>query len=389
MIRRLNKTIVACVLLLAGMGLLSLWTVAPPTDLDGRPVSSSIFIRQAAFLTIGLVLMVLTAVPNYAHYRRASIFLYVVGAISLLSLLVVGRYTRGARGWFSLGPINVQPAEVMKVAVVMALARVLMYGKNIHRIRGLILPVSVAAFPAALVLLQPDLGTALLFVPTLLAMLYVAGARKRHIAAMMALIMAAVPVAYFTVLKPYQRGRLIAFIAPDKATRDQVYQQKKSVQAVAAGGIIGNGIGESGAHLPFYVPDRHTDFIYSIIAEELGFVGSIFILILFGVLYVQSLRIARQTREPFGRLLVVGLTTLLATQTFINLGMTIGVAPITGVTLPFISYGGSSLVMCGLSMGLILNVSARWTPGFSSRDMEGGSVAIHQFQPQPVKWLAH
>jgi len=151
--------------------------------------------------------------------------------------------------------------------------------------------------------------------------------------------------------------------------------------------MMGRGLGESGSQLPFNIPDRHTDFIYSIIAEELGFAGSTFVLLLFTIYFTVSLRIAHQSREPFGRLLVVGLTTLLATQTIINLAMTLGVGPITGLTLPFISYGGSSLLTCAVAAGLVLNVAARWQPGFSSRDMAGGSVEIRDFQPQAVKWL--
>jgi len=136
----------------------------------------------------------------------------------------------------------------------------------------------------------------------------------------------------------------------------------------------------------FYIPERHTDFVFSIVAEDLGFVGSSFVLLLITIYFATSLKIAHQSREPFGRLLVVGLTTLFATQTFINIGMTLGVAPITGLTLPFVSYGGSSLLMCSMSAGLILNVAARWQPGFSSRDMAGGSVEIRDLHGGSLKY---
>jgi rod shape determining protein RodA len=389
MMPRFNKTVLACVLLLSAMGVLSLWTQAPPSDLSGESITKSIFLKHVTFLGAALAILGLSALPHYQLYRRLAYVLYGACVIALAALLIKGNYTRGARGWFALGPINVQPAEFFKIAYVLTIARVLMYGRAVQTWSGVALPVLLTALPAGLILLQPDLGTTLLFVPTLLVMLYAAGARRSHLLIIITTLLIAAPIGYFFVLKDYQRNRLIAFAVPDQVPPALTYQVKRSIEACAAGRLMGNGLGESGQNTPFHIPDRHTDFVYSIIAEELGFVGSTFVLLLFAGLYGQSLWIAFQSREPFGRLVVAGLTTLLATQTLINLGMTVGVAPITGVTLPFISYGGSSLLTCALAAGLTLNVSARWQPGFSARDMAGGSVEISSFQPQPVKWLAH
>jgi rod shape determining protein RodA len=389
MTARLNKTLIACVLLLSGMGLLSLWTQAPVSDLSGTSITKSIFLKQATFLGGAIALMGLAALPHYQHYRRGAWVLYGALVVALVFLLVKGSHTRGARGWFRLGPFMLQPAEFMKIVLVLTLARVLMYGRAVQRAPALLLPVAVAALPAALVLVQPDLGSALLFIPTLFAMLYAAGARKRHLALMAAALLAAAPAVYLHGMKDYQRNRLIAFLFPEKVPPDMRYQQEQSERACASGGVTGRGLGESGAAIPFYIPDRHTDFVFSIIAEELGLAGGSFVLLLYAVFFLQSLRIAHQSREPFGRLVVVGLTALFCTQTVINLGMTLGVAPITGLTLPFVSYGGSSLLTCGIAAGLVLNVGARWQPSFASRDLAGGSVEISGFQPQAVKWLAH
>jgi cell division protein FtsW (lipid II flippase) len=385
---RFNKPLLASVLLLAGIGMLSLWTQFPPTDLSGKSITQSIFLKQATFLAIAFSLMGLVAWPHYLGYRQLGFVAYLLLAGALFLLLVKGTYTRGARGWFALGPFSLQPAEFMKIALVLVLANVLMYGKDLQSGTGLLLPLGVTALPAGLIVVQPDLGTTLLFVPTLLAMLYTAGARRLHLAVMVGVLLVAAPAAYAYGLKDYQRNRLMSFAFPERVPPDQRYQQDQSKKACSAGGVIGRGLGESGAALPFYIPDRHTDFVFSIIAEELGFVGSTFVLLLYAAFFVSAYRVAYLTREPFGRLLVVGLTTWMATQTFINLGMTLSVAPITGLTLPFVSYGGSSLLTCGISAGLILNVSARWQPSFSARD-SGGSVEIGSFQPQPVKWLAH
>jgi rod shape determining protein RodA len=389
MIGRINKTIVVCVLLLAGVGLLSLWTQAPVSDLGGASITKSIFLKQATFLGVGLAVMGLVAIPHYHHYRRAAWFLWIGSVVALAFLLVKGNYIKGARHWFSLGPFTVQPAEFCKIAYVLTLARVLMYTRNIQSWRGLWLPGLLTAIPCALIVVQPDLGTTLLFIPALFAMLYTAGARKLHLAAIILVMVAGAVPGWKFGLKEYQKNRVLSFMFPEKVAPELRYQQEQSVKACAAGRLWGRGLGEGGQSVPFYVPERHTDFVYSIIAEELGFMGSTFVLLLLGVYFSKSLRIAHQSREPFGRLVVVGLTTLFATQTFINIGMTLGVAPITGVTLPFVSYGGSSMLTCAISAGLILNVSARWQPGFSSRDMTGGSVEISNFQPQSVKWLAH
>jgi rod shape determining protein RodA len=389
MIGRLDKTILICVLLLSGAGLLSLWTQAPVSDLSGASVTKSIFLKQATFLGIGLAVMGLVALPHYHLFRRVAWVLWAACVIALVVLLAKGTYIKGARHWFSLGVITVQPAEFCKIACVLTVARVLMYTRNIQSWRGLVLPLVLIAVPCALIVVQPDLGSTLLFIPALFAMLFTAGARKRHLAIVVLVIAAGAAPAWKWGMKDYQKNRILSFMFPDRVSIDLTMQQQNSVRACSAGGVIGRGLGEGGSSAVFYVPERHTDFVYSIIAEELGFVGSTFVLLLLVIYFGRSYWIAHQSREPFGRLVVVGLTTLFATQSIVNIGMTLGVAPITGVTLPFVSYGGSSLLACCIGTGIVLNVSARWQPGFSSRDMAGGSVEISNFQPQAVKWLAH
>lgn len=386
MIRRLGKPLTLCALLLSGLGMLCLWQVAPPTDLSGASLLKSVFLKQAAFLAAGVVVLAVAAAPSYHFFRRWAWLAYGVLLAALAGLLLAGRFTRGARGWYSLGPVNLQPAEFMKPVWVLILARILMHGRDLTRWRGLIPPILATVVPAALILPQPDLGTTLLFVPTLLAMLYAAGARTRHLAGIVLFLAAAAPVAYRFALKDYQRQRLISFLNPDRAP---AYQQRQSVMACASGGLAGRGLGEGGAHLPFYVPDRHTDFVFSIICEEMGFAGASFVLLLFAIYFSESFQAAYRTREPFGRLVLVGLTTLLGTQTLINLGMTLGVAPITGLTLPFVSYGGSSLLTCLFSAGLTLNIAGRWQPGFSRNDLAGAAVEIREFQPQATGWPAN
>ncbi len=387
MLRRVDKILIASVLILMGMSLLSLWATAPLTSISGASITRSIFLRQGAFAAAALVAMLLTLLLEPRHFRRAGPFLYIACVAALVGLLFAGRVVKGARGWIPLGPINIQPAEFAKIAVILTLARMLMYSRNIGRWRGLVVPLVLAGFPTGLVLLQPDLGSALLFVPTTLAMLFAAGARKLHLGVLIGVMIAAAPVGYIFVLKKYQRERLISFVVPHLVSRDARYQKEQSERACAAGGLTGRGLGESGETIPFYVPDRHNDFVFSITAEELGFAGSIFVLLLYGVLFARCFSIARRCREPFGRLVATGVASLLAAQTMINLGMTVGVAPITGVTLPFLSYGGSSLLSCGMMMGLVLGVGARWKPVFSSHELQGASVEIREFRHRDMAWL--
>ena len=357
----MNWPLLGSVALLLGMGLLSLWSYSTPRSGDAL---SSRFIKQMIFASAAIFLMFLALLPNYFTLRRLAYLLYILCIATLVALLLFGRVTRGSRGWFMAGPFMVQPAEFMKIALVFALARHLMYAKRLDTVRGLIIPILLAAIPTGLVLLQPDLGTSLIFFPAMLAMLFAAGARAKHLGVLILAALLAAPIAYQVGLKQYQRDRLRSFLFPDDVPKALVYQQSQSVKACASGGLTGRGIGESAVSYPFYIPDRHTDFPFSIVAQDLGFLGSSFILLLYALLFAQALRIAYLSREPFGRLLAVGLTMILAMQVFINIGMTIGVAPITGLTLPFVSYGGSSLVTCGLAAAILLNIGSRWIPTF-------------------------
>jgi rod shape determining protein RodA len=342
----------AAAVLLAGAGLTALWFLWPP-DPSRSGFLGSVFIRQAIFTVAGVVLMAAAAWPHPAHFRRASYVLYGGALASLAALLRWVDPMRGTRGWISIGPFTLQPAEFAKIAAILALARFLSYGRWKDGPRGFAIACGIAALPAVLILMQPDLGTALLFAPVLWAMLVTAGTSRRLLIGAAAALVLALPVAYFTVMKPYQRERLTAFLKP---RGQQHYQTQHALNATASGGFLGRGLGGAAASYPFTIPDRHTDFVFSAIGEELGFVGCTLVLLLYGVIFYELFRIAYTTREPFARLLVVGVAALLCAQVTINVGMTIGLMPTTGLTLPFISYGGSSLLTCFLGVGLAIGV---------------------------------
>ena len=382
-LRRLDWPLLGAALLLSGFGLYSLATLAAPANLSSVSVTSAHVIKQAIFFAASLGIAILLLVPGYQVTRRFAYPLYAACAAALVGLLLFGPYTRGARGWIPLGPISLQPAEFMKLAFVFAIARWLSFAKDLGSWRALAAPLLLAAVPTALVFIQPDLGNAMLFFPVLLAMLFVGGAPRKKLAALVIVAIVAVPFVYQFGMKPYQRDRLTGFLRTEK---DLSYQQLQSVAAVRSGAFSGRDLPEGFNH-SIHIPDRHTDFVYSIVAEELGFLGSSAVLLLFGIFFLQAGRIALRTADPYGRLVVVGLTVFCGLQVFINVGMNIGVAPITGLTLPFVSYGGSSLLTCFLSLAAILNVGVRWVPTFSGRDMDRGHVSIRGFNPSPFYWF--
>jgi rod shape determining protein RodA len=384
---RVDWLYLAAAVLLAGAGLASLWMYLPPTK--GENLAGNHFVKQAVFLGIALVVMALTMIPNYLWARKLAYLPYALLLGLLIALPFMVRATNGARGWIPLGPVKFQPAEVMKIGAVLALARWLSLAKDLTSWRSLIVPFALAGVPAGIIFIQPDLGNAMLFFPAVMTMLYTAGARTKCLLIVLCCTLAVIPLAYQFGMKPYQRARLTSFLWPEDVPRDIRYQQEQSTKACAAGGFAGREFTAQGDKVPIYVPERHTDFVYSIVAEEFGLVGSTLVLVLLGVLFWRSSVIAGRTTEPFGRLVVVGLMTFLAMQVFINIGMNIGIAPITGLTLPFVSYGGSSLLTCFVAAGLVLNVAARWVPTFSSRDLDVGHKEIRSFAPQPEKWLVH
>ena len=387
--KRIDWIYLVAVLLLVGMGLVSLWTHTPPTNLKNESITQNHFVKQSVFLLIALVLLAVVMIPSYVVSRKIAYLPYVLLLATLIALPFMVKATNGARGWIPVGPLKLQPAEIMKIGVVLALGRWLALARDLTTWRSLIMPFAIAGVPAAIIFAQPDLGNAMLFFPVCMVMLFIGGARTKHLLIVLAVVIAIVPFAYRFGMKEYQRARFTSFIWPERVPKDLSRQQQESIKACASGGFAGRGPGESGQSIPFYVPERPTAFGYSIIAEECGWAGSTFVLILFGLLFWRGAAIARRTGDPYGRLLVVGLTVFLAAQVFINIGMNIGVAPITGLTLPFVSYGGSSLLTCFLTAGIVLNVGARWVPTFSSRDLDRGHREIREFVPQAEKWLVH
>jgi cell division protein FtsW len=314
--------------------------------------------KQLGWAVLGMACLWGAMVVDYRRLE-ALVAPLLVASLALLVLVLLppfGQAINGTRRWFRLGPVSFQPVELAKFALVVYLASFLSRRQAVVPTfrQGLLPPLLVAGVMAGLTLLQPDLGNALALVILALALAYLAGARPAH---MLAVGAAALPaVAGLVLLKPYRWRRVVAFVNPWDDPQGSGFQIIQSFLALGSGGWLGRGLGESRQKL-FYLPEPYTDFIFAIIGEELGLVGSAAVLALFAVLIWRGLRIGLRAPDPFGSYLALGLTAMLATQTLVNLGVVTGALPTKGLPLPFISFGGSALLMTMFSVGVLLNIS--------------------------------
>ncbi|MFO0840007.1 MAG: FtsW/RodA/SpoVE family cell cycle protein [Phycisphaerae bacterium] len=328
-------------------------------------------LRQGLFLVTGLGLMLLVLAPSYQKLGRSAYWAYWI-VIGLLLLLVIDRYIdlplipvkRFTRRWVELGPFSIQPSEFVKVALILALARYLRFRDSYRRWIGLLPPFALTLLPMVLILLQPDLGTLLMLLPVLFSMLFVAGARMRHIGTIIIAGAAILPAFYFYGMQDYQKVRVQVVLKQETADekwhrQGPGFQLRQSKVALGTGGLWGEGYGRGAFIEHGLLPEEHNDFIFAIIGHQWGFVGALLIVLAYGLIVVYGMEIATSTNDPFGRLLAVGVVVMIVTQAFINIGMTIGLAPITGMTLPFVSYGGSSIWANFIALGLLVNVAQR------------------------------
>lgn len=326
--------------------------------------------RQLTFLGVGILAASVVALPHYRWYRRAIIGLAAVVMCLLIFVLLpfvpesIVRPRNGARAWIALGPADFQPSELAKTVYILGLAAWLSATQSHRTLRGFVAVVLVTLVPIGLIVLEPDLGSALLFLPTMAAMLISAGARKRHVTLSVLLAAAMVPVAYGFVLKPYQRARIDAIIAQisgdTRYEKNEGFQGWRAMRLVGSGGITGVGKEHARALVIFNgLPEEHNDMIFAVICCRWGVLGGVATWLAYLVFAIGGIATAAICRDPFGRLTAVGVVAISFTQMTINSGMTIGLLPITGITLPFVSYGGSSLMATWLNVGLLVNIGLR------------------------------
>jgi rod shape determining protein RodA len=348
-------TLLGLVLVVAGLGLVNLYSASHVGTEQGTT-----YVKQAWWLGIGLAVMLVVALPDYRLLETYAYPAYGASLALLVWVLVVGRSVSGGQRWIQMGGVSLQPSELAKVALVAVLARFFLEGHagRSYSLRDLIVPLSLLAPPFVLVALQPDLGTALLLAAIFFSIVFFVGIQWKSFLAVLLTGMAAMPIGW-SCLKEYQRSRILTFFNPENDPLGAGYHAIQSKIAVGSGMLAGKGfLKGTQAHL-YFLPERHTDFIFSVWAEEWGFLGSALAVLLYAALIVWGLNIARHSRERFGRLLAFGLTANIFWQAVVNIGMVLGVLPIVGVPLPLFSYGGSSLLSTMLSVGLLMSVSMR------------------------------
>jgi rod shape determining protein RodA len=359
-LRHFDFLLVGAVLAISVIGLIMVWS----TTKHRVPGDEFYYVkRQALFLGIGVVAMAAVLAIDYRRLRDHALFAYLATIALLVAVLApVGSNIKGHQAWFQLpGGFTLQPSELAKFGLIVALAGYCNQYRGELDAWRLTTILAFAAVPIGLVMLQPDLGTVLVLAAIMVGLLAVAGLTARQLFVLVLLAVTGVYAAVtLGVLKEYQIERFQTFIDPESGTsQGSAYNQEQSKQAIAHGRVTGEGLGQGSQTQGGFVPEQHTDFIFTSVGEELGFIGAVVLLALFAIVMWRTWRTARLSRDFFGTLVCTGVLAMLAFQTFENIGMTLGIMPIAGITLPFMSYGGSSLITTFACIGLVANVSMR------------------------------
>ena len=344
--------------LLGAAGALVLTSAVTLANLNvGRTGGAAV--RQLVWFGVGLVALVVIASIDYRRLVRAAPALYLLGLAGLGAVFVLGRTVSGARRWIVWGPLSVQPSEIFKICFVLMAVWVITsrWAQPVGR-TAVALTLPIVAVPSLLIVKQPDLGTAVMLFPVLVILLVGAGMRLRLLGGLALAGVAAAPLAWL-VLRDYQRERILVFLDPLRDPLGSAYNVIQAKIAIGSGQLLGKGVAGATQSRLAFLPERHTDFIFAVFAETWGFVGCLVLLVCYVLLLLRGFDIAASAREPVGRLVALGATSLLATQVLINVGMVTGLLPVVGIPLPLMSYGGSSMLASLMALGLLLSVRMR------------------------------
>ncbi|MBP2653287.1 MAG: rod shape-determining protein RodA [Firmicutes bacterium] len=357
LLRNLDFTIIVTTGILI---LISLVIIGSATHINTPSEERYWFVqRQGMFAVANIVLVFVMLHFDYKSLSKYANVLYGINLVMLLAVMFVGQSALGAQRWIQLGPISIQPSEFSKIIMIISLAHLL--DKKTGKMNSFkeIIPVFIyIGVPFLLVLKQPDLGTSLVFLAILFGMIFVAGISLKHLGAIAAAGVAFMPI-FWHFLKDYQKKRLTVFLDPNADPLGSGYHIIQSKIAIGSGMLFGKGLfGGTQSQLNF-LPENHTDFIFAVIGEELGFIGACIILLLYFILLYRSVKVAGAARDNFGMLLATGISSMMTFHLLVNVGMTAGIMPVTGIPLPFMSYGVSSLTTNMVSIGILLNIYMR------------------------------
>jgi rod shape determining protein RodA len=365
------------VLLLSALGLVALGAMliySGSFEQFGRPEGldfSHPVVRQAVFATVGIALALIIAATDYRWLGSISGVLYVLSIGSLIFVSVFGEITHGSRRWIEIGGTPVQPSEIAKLVTIITLAKYLSdRQEEISTLRVFLTSLALAGIPTLLVFSQPDLGSSVIFAAIWFGMVLVAGASLRHVAGLLASALVAIPFALLFLVSDYQRERIAIWLDPGKDPLGAGFQSLQAEIGIGSGGLFGKGLTEGTQTQLGYLRTETTDYVFSVLGEELGFVGALLLFGLFILLLWRALRVAELSRDLFGRLLATGLVIYILLQAFINVGVNLGLLPVTGIPLPFVSQGGSSLITLFIGLGILQSILLRHRP-FTFRNFYG------------------
>jgi rod shape determining protein RodA len=398
--KEFDLLLVIAALILSFIGILLIYSAKLHSD---NPADRGIYIKQIIWVLLGLLVCILTFSIPLRLFEFFSYVLYFISLLTLVLILVMGSSKLGAARWISVGGFNIQPSEFAKIATILPLARYLAYSKrSTNSFRWLVSVVGMALLPALLILRQPDLGTSLVFFAALISMLFWSGVSLSYLflivspiislicgfhpltwgvffLALITLLYRLRPTFVFSVsflllnlafgavtlvvwdkLHDYQKQRIVVFLDPGRDSQGAGYQIIQSEIAIGSGGLAGKGYLEGSQTKLAFLPHQHTDFVFSVLGEEFGLTGGIILLGLFSLLIVRGILIAQKSRNTFASNVAIGLTAIIGFQMTVNIGMTLGVMPVTGLPLPFVSYGGSSMLLSWAILGMLLAINSRW-----------------------------
>lgn len=313
---------------------------------------------QIAWFAIGLVLMVVVMSIDYHSFAHWSNIIYVLNILALLLVILKGEEGGGAQRWLNLGPLRLQPSEFAKLAIIISLSRHLEKKKDLKSIQDLLSVFLHIAAPTLLIYKQPDLGTSLVLTAMAFGMMFIAGLSYKLLAGIVAVGILSLPVLW-KILSPYQRDRILVFINPYLDPLGKGYHVIQSKIAIGSGKLLGKGLFQGTQNQLDFLPVKHTDFIFAVLGEEWGFIGGLVLFALYFILLYYTIRVAFKARDLLGTYMVIGVVSMWTFQILVNIGMNIGIMPVTGIPLPFMSYGGSSFLMNMMAVGLVLNVGMR------------------------------
>ncbi len=365
LLRNLDKLLVLVVMALIGVGLLVISSAA--RGYIGAEGASGFVLKQGLSFLLGSIALLVILLFDYSEFGRMAKLIYGVNLVLLSAVLVMGKVTNGAQSWIGVGPVHIEPSEYGKVMLILTLAYQISRMEQLETIWDLFWPGLHVLPPLALIMAQPDLGTGLVYVCITAAMLFVAGFPVWKLALLggtpiigvVGWVVAHVNWGVPIILDDYQIKRLTNFVNPMADVSGSGYQVFQSIISIGSGGLWGKGLYKGTQNQLGFLPEQHTDFIYSVVGEELGFFGGLFIILLFMLLIWRIMTAAGQSKDKYGTLIATGVAAMIGFHVLENIGMTMGVMPVTGIPLPFVSYGGSSLMTNLMAVGLVLNVGMR------------------------------